>query len=479
MNQDAFVTGMTANATTETILVILGGEDASPPGFLLGASRLVIGAGEQDDVFLSGVGVVPSHLRVVFVDGRITVLSAAQEIRVDGVPVSAYPFDWMPLQVLSLSHDTHVSYGPVGSAWPAVPVWETPEVPEGDGGQREEAAQAADADAAPLSAAAEDDAFSAALTTREKVHASARLGVLVLVVASLVVVALVMFDLIWGHREVVVPQEHAIERSEDVLEQLLKSDRVNYRSVRLDRRLDGAISLSGFIDSEEAFRQLSEQVRQQVVNSGGNVRLDALTVERLSALVRDHLVSFPLGYSVESDGEQVNVLVFGVQPDAMVLDRLKLELSRLGERIAPRKLQLDFKLQPAELLVNDVVGALARTPVTRDMQVSVEANGLRITGLVAVPVESEARALLDKVKDDFAERVPLALDLKVDPKLNFTVVSLTQGGNESSATLMMRGKTQTFRLGDAVFGAGELREVSSDGVIIALGRREMFIPILR
>jgi hypothetical protein len=124
MIHDAFVTGMSTNPLAETILVILGGQDESPPGFLLAASRLVIGAGEQDDVFLSGVGVVPSHLQVVYVDGRMTVLSAAQEIRVDGVPVNAFPFDWMPLQVLSLSHDTHVSYGVAGSAWPAVPTWE-------------------------------------------------------------------------------------------------------------------------------------------------------------------------------------------------------------------------------------------------------------------------------------------------------------------------------------------------------------------
>jgi hypothetical protein len=44
---------------------------------------------------------------------------------------------------------------------------------------------------------------------------------------------------------------------------------------------------------------------------------------------------------------------------------------------------------------------------------------------------------------------------------------------------MLRGKSQTFRVGDSVFGAGELREVTAEGVVIALGRREMFIPILR
>jgi len=113
------------------------------------------------------------------------------------------------------------------------------------------------------------------------------------------------------------------------------------------------------------------------------------------------------------------------------------------------------------------------------MQVRIEANGARITGLVAAPVESEARTALNKIVEDFSSRLPLTVELKVDPKLNFTVVSLTQGGLESSATLIQRGKTQTFRVGESVFNTGELREVKSDGVVIALGRREMFIPLIR
>lgn len=485
MKQDAVISQMSSARMTETILVILGSEEASPPGFLLGASRLVVGAGEQDDVFLSGVGVVPSHLRLIFVDDRITILAASQEIRINGVVVDQFPIDLEPLQVLSLSADTHITYGPVGSAWPSVPHWEMPVDESNDEAlSSEESASAAvenslEESHKDIHSSPNVPSVDQVMTTRDKVNASARLGVLVLVVSSLVVVALVLFDVFWGRREVVAPQGRAIELSENILDKLLSMDKVAYRSVRLDRRADGAISISGFIDSEDAYRRLSEQVRQQVVNSGGNVRLDALTLERLSALVRDHLVSYPMGYQMDAEGDKVRVLIFGIKQDSIIQERLTAELSRLADRIAPRQLELDFQLQTADGLVQEVMAALTRRSITQDMQVRIEANGARITGLVAAPVESEARTALNKIVEDFSSRLPLTVELKVDPKLNFTVVSLTQGGLESSATLIQRGKTQTFRVGESVFNTGELREVKSDGVVIALGRREMFIPLIR
>ena len=76
-----------------------------------------------------------------------------------------------------------------------------------------------------------------------------------------------------------------------------------------------------------------------------------------------------------------------------------------------------------------------------------------------------------------AQRVPLTFDLKVDPKLNFTLVGLTIGGETSTATLVQRGRVESYRLGEAVFGTGELREIRRNGVVIALGRRELFIPM--
>ena len=38
-------------------LVVLGGDGDDRPGFMLGDSRLSLGAGAEDDVYLTGVGV--------------------------------------------------------------------------------------------------------------------------------------------------------------------------------------------------------------------------------------------------------------------------------------------------------------------------------------------------------------------------------------------------------------------------------------
>ena len=101
-------------------LVVLGGDGDDRPGFMLGDSRLSLGAGAEDDVYLTGVGVVPGHLRLFFLEGRMTLLSASEEVRVDGVAITAFPFDLKPLQVVSLGPDTHLAYGAAGSDWPQI-----------------------------------------------------------------------------------------------------------------------------------------------------------------------------------------------------------------------------------------------------------------------------------------------------------------------------------------------------------------------
>lgn len=470
----------------ESVLVILGPSEEMPPGVPLGPSRMTLGAGEEDDVFLGGVGVVPGHVHMVFLEGRATLMRAAQEILLDGQPVRSFPADWLPLQVLSLSADTHLAYGEPQSVWPHPPLWPVAEEEPSAEGSTAEAGAAPSAE----SAAGETDPsptsqggplrFERGLRTRrEQVAQSARLGGWAMAAAAVVVVGLVLFDLLFGSREVVLPQEMAIERSEDVLEKLLVSQPAHYRTVRLNKRQDGAIVLTGLIGDEAPYRQLADQVRQQGVNSGGNVRLDALTPERLNTLVKDLLSRHPLGSRVELRADQVEVTVFGVQDEEEVMNRLRAELKRLGDRIAPLKLVLTFNVKPADMLLNDISMELNRRSATRDMQVSIDDAGGKITGVVAAAVEGEARASLTELKASYEDRLPLRIDLRVDPKLNFSVVSLMLGGNESTATLLQRGKTQTFRLGDAVFGTGELKDIRSDGVVLALGRREMFIPLIR
>ena len=460
-------------AERESTLVVLGSDDAEPLGFHLGASRLSVGAGENDDVFLTGVGVVPSHVQLIFLEGRVTLLSAAEEVRVDGQAVTSYPFDLKPLQPLSLSPDTHLAYGEVGSPWPLAPVWVLPE-------------EAPDADAAAGAVAAAGGASGAAALPapvpsagRARAVHSARLLAVALAVATVIVAGLVVTDLVWGNREVVNPAEISTDRSEVVLSRLLASDPKNYGSVRITQRPDGALSLTGFLDSEAAFRKLAEQVRQEYVNSRGNVRLDAMTAERLSALVKDRLARYPLAGRLEVTPSLVHVIISGVLTEQEGVDRIRGELMQLASRLAPLTLEVEFRVQPAEQIVSEVTSALGRTPVTRDLQFKIDEEGGRITGLVGAAVEGDVRAAVAEVQKTFAERLPLTVDLKVDPKLNFSLLSLTQGGDGSSATLMQRGKTQTFRVGEPVFGVGELLDIKVDGVVLALGRREIFLPLIR
>lgn len=459
-------------APIDHMLVVLGTGEDVPPGFLLGASRLTLGAGESDDVFLTGVGVVPGHVSLIFLEGRVTLLSATQEIRIGDQAVTVFPCEWRPLQPLSLSADTHLAYGEVGADWPAAPVWVLPEEVSGD-----------DADARPATVnpvpAALTPASKAPRSTRERMNFSARMGAVAIGLATLVVTGLVSADLIWGSREVVNPGGQAIDRSQDALNKLLASDPRNFGAVKLTVRQDGALSLTGFLESEAIYRKLSDQVRQQLVNSGGNVRLDVMTVERLNALVRDQLARFPLGSRIDVTADHVGVTVYGVQVEPAVQERLNKDFAQLSTRIAPRKLLVDFQLQSAEALTQEISLALAKVSATRDLQFKLDEEGGRITGLVAAAVEAESRAALGELQKIYAERVPLTIDLKVDPKLNFTVVSVSLGGNESIATMMQRGKTQAFRVGEPVFGNGELRDIKDDGVVLAMGRREMFIPLIR
>ena len=450
----------------EYTLVILGAPDEAPPGFLLGPARLSVGAGDADDVFLSGVGVVPGHVRMIFLEGRLTLLSATEEVRIDGKPVSTFPAELAPLQTLSLSPDTHLAYGPVGSEWPLAPEWVGPaELPDAMGVQPE---------AAPVRTARRRPPPR---TVRQQVVHSARLGGVVMGVAALLVVGVVVFNLVWGDHEVVDPAAGAIDRSADVLLDVLSRDPRRFASVRMERRDDGAITVQGFLDSEDAYRGLAEEVRQQVVSSGGNVRLDVLTRERLATLVNDQIARYPLASRIDVAPDAVHVRIIGFQTDAVDPDRLKADLSRLQQRIQPRTLDVTLALEPPPKVLEEISTHLEDSPVTRGFSVSLGETGGNISGLVAPDAEPEARHLLEELVQGYADRVPLSFELKVDPKLNFTLVGLALGGDGDSATLVQRGRAATYRIGESVFDTAELREIRGNGVVVAMGRRELFIPL--
>lgn len=450
----------------EYTLVVLGQPMAEhPPGFLLGAARLSLGAGEADDVFLSGVGVVPGHVRLVFLDGQITLLSATEEVRIDGQPVVAYPVELKPLQTLSLSPDTHLAYGPVGSRWPDPIEWPV----QAD-------APAAEAPSEAVVAPKPRPPRPSRTVKQHVVH-SARLSGVVVGVAALLAVGVVLSDLIWGNREVVNPGAVAIDRSAEVLEDLLSKEPSRLSTVQLLRRPDGALTLRGFVDSESIYQDLAETVRQQVVKSGGNVRLDALSRERLEGLVRDQIGRYPLGSQLDITAEEIQLRIYGVRTDGIDADRLRGELARLEERVLPRVMKVDIELEPLERVTADIGQALSRSPITREFQFSVLGAKAVVSGVVAPSAEDEARRILEELQASMAVRLPLTVDLKVDPKLNFTLVGLTMGGEASTATLVQRGRMESYRVGEAVFGTGELREIRRNGVVIALGRRELFIPM--
>lgn len=404
--------GSTRAETLDHTLVVLGSADEVPPGYLLSASRLSLGAGEGDDVYLSGVGVAPGHVRLVYLDGQVTLLSASEEVRIDGVVVQQFPAELRPLQTLSLSPDTHLAYGPLGAQWPKPPVWEV--------------AEPTPVDDAPIAEAPDAPKLVRAKrvprTVKQQVVHSAQLSSVVLGVATVLVVAMVLINLMWGSREVVNPGEQAIDRAEQVLQDWVKRDPARFASVRIVRRSDGAISLTGFMDSEEAYRALADQVRQQVVSSGGNVRLDAVTRERLEGLIRDQIGRYPLVSTLEVSPEVIRLNISGIQTDAIDPPRLLADLSRLRDRVKPREMFIDLDLEPAQALAAEIAEELSRSPITREFQFAVGETGGSISGVVAPAAEAEARNLLENLKQIHGQRMPLTFDVKVDPKLNFSLV---------------------------------------------------------
>jgi hypothetical protein len=83
------------------------------------------------------------------------------------------------------------------------------------------------------------------------------------------------------------------------------------------------------------------------------------------------------------------------------------------------------------------------------------------------------RALVTKQMNEF----PVVVDIAVDPKINFQVSSILMGAKGGVANLTLRGKSDSFVVGDDVFGLGELLEIRKDGIIISSKAKELFVPV--
>jgi hypothetical protein len=460
------------------LLVILGQPEPNEIGFELSSARLSLGAGENDDVYVSDVGVVPGHVEMIFLDGRVTVLSAAETVYIDGQLLKKFPFDWLPLSTLSLGPDTHLAYGAKGANWPVAPEWNAATDMAGEGLTTSENDDFPNDTLDPVDDHA-GEFHLPFLSPRARAIHSARMTAWALAAATVIVIVFVASDLLWGSREVVHPSALAIDKSELALTRLLKADPANYGSVKLTERPDGALALTGFIESEESYRQLAEQVRQEDFNSRGNVRLDAMTSSRLLALVEDQLTGYPLTSRIDVSAEEVRLTVVGIVIDTEKMQRIRARLSRLASRVAPRDFAIDFQLVSPEQITAEIEAELSLGPITRGLRFSVEDDGGHIRGLVAASVEEETRSAVLEIKNNFADRLRLYVDLQVDEKVNFNVVSLSQGGQASLVTMAQYGNTQTFLAGEAVYGVAKLLEIKADGVALLLGRREIFLPLVQ
>lgn len=459
------------------ILVVLAQEDPEAMGYELTSARLSLGAGENDDVYLADVGVVPGHIEMIFLDGRITVLRASETIWSDGERVSHFPFEWPAQSILSFGPDTHLSYGPRGTDWPdAVGLRDL--IQRGSNGDELVQNTSSDTPAHPPPSNEFESYHNLPMTPRARVIHSARLAVWALAAATVIVILLVVADLLWGTRDVINPSEIAIDRSELALNSWLESDPVSYRSVKLTERPDGALALTGFIESEEAYRHLAEQVRQEDSNSRGNVRLDALTSTRLLALVEDQLAGYPVSADLQVTRDEVRLTIVGLVLESNDMVAIRDRLQRLGSRVSPRSFEIDMELELPEVITREIEDALRLGETTRELNFSIEADGGRITGMVAASVEVETRQDLETIRKSFQQRLPLSVDIQVDEKINFNVVSLSQGGEVPLATLVQYGNPTTFIQGEAVYGMAKLVEIRSDGVALLVGRRQIFLPLI-
>jgi hypothetical protein len=424
----------------------------------LHAGRLKIGAADNDDIFLNLVGVAPNHVSLVYVDGHITVLSAAHEVRLNGVVQTQFPFEWEPLQVLSLG-SAHLTYGSEDGAWPAIP-----EIVEGG--------------TSPMPVNAEPEFIPPPKrTVKEKAVISARRSGIVAATALVVIALGLGANFLFGSRDLVSPNDRSIEAAYQSIHQLLESDKENLSSVKLEKRIDGALALTGFVDDEKSFSLLSDEIRNQSIKTKGNVRFDALSKEKLSEQIRDLIGNYPLKFTLTISGKDIYAEITGIKTPDLDLDNLKNQLERINDRVEPRVFHYTINTVDPNDLTKSINAQLAASPMTRNLKFEVKNKSATIKGVIAASAEEQTmavvRALVSKQMNEF----PVVVDIAVDPKINFQVSSILMGAKGGVANLTLRGKSDSFVVGDDVFGLGELLEIRKDGIIISSKAKELFVPV--
>jgi hypothetical protein len=395
----------------------------------------------------------------VYVDGHITVLSANHEVRLDGVVQKQFPFDWQPLQVLSLG-SAHLTYGAENSEWPAIP-------------QIEEVAEFVEEEKPVVP----EYIPPPKRTVKEHAVISARRGGIVIATAVGVIILGLLINFLFGSRDIVSPNDRSIEKAYQDINQLLQSDKEGFSSVKLEKRIDGALAISGFVDDQKSFMLLADSVRNESIKTKGNVRFEALSKDKLSEQIKDLIGNYPLKYTITLSGNEIYAEITGIKTPDLDLDNLKNELERINDRVAPRKFHYNITtLDPADL-TKSINAKLASSPLTRNLKFEIKNKSAVIKGVVAASAEERTMVVVRNLTSTMMSSYPVVVDIATDPKINFTVSSVLMGGQGNMAVLSLRGKSDVFKVGDDVFGLGELMEIRKDGVIVNSKSKELFVPV--
>jgi hypothetical protein len=442
----------------QLFLVPLLGDGSAGDLVELHAGRLKIGAAESDDIYLNMVGVAPSHVSLVYLGGQITVLSAAHELRLEGVLQKQFPFEWNPLQVLSLG-SAHLTYGREDSAWPQIPEIEQEPEP-----------------AAPEEPEVEEYVAPVKRTVKQNAVISARRGAIVFATAVGLIVIGLLANLFFGSRDIVSPNDLSIEKAYQEIQQLLQSDKENYAGIKLEKRIDGALAISGFMEDQRSFLLLADSVRNQAIKTRGNVRFDALSKDKLSEQIKDLIGNYPLKHTLTISGNDIHVDITGVKTPDLDLANLKNELDRINDRITPRVFHHTVQTLDPNDLTKTINAQLVSSPLTRNLKFEIKNKTPAIRGVVAASAEEQTMQVVRQLTSTLLPRFPITVDIATDPKINFQVSSVVLGGAGAVANITLRGKTESFRVGDQVFGLGELMEIRKDGVVVSSKSKELFVP---
>jgi hypothetical protein len=231
------------------------------------------------------------------------------------------------------------------------------------------------------------------------------------------------------------------------------------------------------MEDHKTFLLLADAVRNQAIKTKGNVRFDALSKDKLSEQIKDLIGNYPLKYTITLSGNDIYAEITGIKTPDLDLDNLKNELERINDRVAPRKFHYTITTLDPQDLTKTINAKLASSPLTRNLKFEIKNKTAVIKGVVAASAEERTMVAVRNLTNSLMSSYPVVVDIATDPKINFQVSSVLMGGQGNMAVLTLKGKTDAFKVGDEVFGLGELLEIRKDGVVVSSKSKELFVPV--